>query len=108
MDDQDRASRLTKALLSGCGLVLLLLAARSALGDLGVLLVLLLGLVAVMGFAYGELTGRPVPGLRRRWREPVVEAPAVPDTWRSERWIAEAVERGLRALDEWRLEQRDA
>ena len=108
MDDQDRASRLTKAVLSGCGLLLLLLVARSALGDLGVQLALLVGLVAVMGFAYGELTGRPVPGLARLRRQPAVEARAVPDTWRSERWIAEAVERGLRALDEWRCEQREA
>ncbi len=105
MDDQDRASRLTKAALSGCGLLLLLLVARTALGDLGVQLVLLVALVAVAVFAYGELTGRPVPGLGRR---PVDEQPVVPDTWRSERWIADAVERGLRALDEWRLEQREA
>ena len=91
MDDQDRASRLTKAVLSGCGLLLLLLVARDALGDLGVQLVLLVGLVAVMAFAYGELTGRPVPGLARFRRRPAVEAPPVPDTWRSERWIAEAV-----------------
>ena len=107
MDDQDRASRLTKAVLSGCGLLLLLLVARSALGDLGVQLVLLVGLAALMGYAWGELTGRPVPGLRRLRAVPA-EAPPVPDTWRSERWIAEAVERGLRALDEWRWEQREA
>jgi hypothetical protein len=108
MDDQDRASRLTKAALSGCGLLVLLLVARSALGDLGVQLVLLIAAVAVMAFAYGELTGRPVPWLARSRRQAVALAPLVPDTWRSERWIAEAVERGLRALDEWRLEQREA
>ena len=107
MDDQDRASRLTKAVLSGCGLLLLLLVARSALGDLGVQLVLLVSLVALTVFAYGELTGRPVPVLRRLGAA-AAEAPSVPDTWRSERWIAEAVERGLRALDEWRWEQREA
>ncbi len=105
MDDQDRASMLTKAVLSGCGLLLLLLVARSALGDLGVQLVLLVALAALTVFAYGELTGRPLPGLRRAVP---ADAPAVPDTWRSERWIAEAVERGLRALDEWRWEQRQA
>ena len=107
MDDQDRASRLTKAVLSGCGLLVLLLVARSALGDLGVQLVLLVTLGALMAFAYGELTGRPVPGLRSLRPAPA-QAPSVPDTWRSERWIAEAVERGLRALDEWRWEQRSA
>jgi hypothetical protein len=106
MDDQDRASRRTRAVLVGCGLLLLLLVARSALGDLGVQLVLLVALVALAVFAYGELTGRPVPALRRG-RE-AAPPPEPPDAWRSERWIAEAVERGLRALDEWRLEQRDA
>ena len=59
MDDQDRASRLTKAVLSGCGLLLLLLVARSALGDMGVHLVLLVALVGLMAFAWAELTGRP-------------------------------------------------
>ena len=106
MDDQDRASRLTRAALVGCGLLVLLVVARSALGGVGVQLVLLVALVAVAVFAYGELTGRPVPGLRRR--SVAAEPPVVPDTWRSERWIAEAVERGLRALEEWRLEQRQA
>ena len=104
MDDQDRASRLPRAALCGCVLLLLLLIARALLGDLGVLLALLVALVAVGVFAYGELTGRPVLLGRRV----AVEPPVVPDTWRSERWIAEAVERGLRAIDEWRLEQRDA
>ena len=85
--------------------LVLLLVARSALGDLGVQLVLLVSLGALTVFAYGQLTGRPVPGLRRA---APAEAPAVPDTWRSERWIADAVERGLRALDEWRWEQRSA
>ena len=108
MDDQDRASRLTKASLSGCAVVLLLLVARGALGDLGVHVVLLAGLVALTAFAYGELTGRPVPVLARFRRPAPVEPPAVPDTWRSERWIADAVERGLRAIDEWRLERREA
>jgi hypothetical protein len=59
-------------------------------------------------FAYGELTGRTVPWPWRLRRTADVQEPAGPDAWRSERWIAEAVERGLRAIDEWRLEQRDA
>ena len=108
MDDQDRAPRLTRAALSGCGFLLLLLVARSAFGEPGVRLVLLVMLVAVLVFAHGELTGRPVPGLDRLRRRAVEEPPAAPDTWRSERWIAEAVERGLRALGEWRWEQRQA
>ena len=108
MDDHGRASRRTRAALCGGALVVLLLLARSVLGDLGVQLVLLVSLLAVAVFAHGELTGRPVPWPGALRRREVAEPPAVPDTWRSERWITEAVERGLRAIDEWRLEQRDA
>jgi hypothetical protein len=108
MDDQDRASTLTKAALGGCALLVLVLVARSALGDLGVVVALLLTHGAVSVFAYGELTGRTVPWPVALRRTADVQEPAVPDAWRSERWIAEAVERGLRAIDEWRLEQRDA
>jgi len=104
MDDQDRAGMLTRAALTGCGLLVLLLLARSALGELGVQVVLLVAMVAVTVFAYGALTGRPV--LARR--TDVAGAPAVPDAWRSERWIAEAVDRGLAALEEWRRQQREA
>ena len=98
MDDQDRAARLTKAALAASGLLLLLLGARSALGDVGLLLVALLALGVVATAAGGQAARR---------REALVPS-EVPDTWRSERWIAEAVERGLRALDEWRWEQREA
>ena len=105
MDDQDRASRLTRAALTGCGLLVLLLAARSAVGDVGVQVVLLVAMLAVTAFAYGELTGRPVPLPRRRV---VAAAPVGEDPWRSERWIADAVERGLRELEQWRLEQHEA
>ena len=98
MDDQDRAARLTKAALAASGLLLLLLGARSALGDVGLLLVALLALGVVATAAGGQAARR---------REALVPC-EVPDTWRSERWIAEAVERGLRALDEWRWEQRQA
>ena len=98
MDDQDRAARLTKAALAASGVLLLLLVARSALGDVGLLLVALLAL-GVVATALG--------GQAARRREALAPC-EVPDTWRSERWIAEAVERGLRALDEWRWEQRQA
>jgi hypothetical protein len=98
MDDQDRAARLAKAAVAASGLLLLLLVARSALGDVGLLLIALLAL----GVVVTALGGRAA-----RRREALVPS-EVHDTWRSERWIAEAVERGLRALDEWRWEQRQA
>ena len=108
MDHQDRASRRTRAALCGCALLLLLLVTHDALGDVGAHLVLLLAMVAVAAFSYGELTGRPLPRPARLRRRADAAAPVVPDAWRSERWIGEAVERGLRALDEWRWEQRQA
>ncbi len=101
MDDQDRAARLTKTALAASGLLLLLLGARSALGDGGLLLVALLAL-GVVATALGGQAAR-----RREALAPSL-TPDRPDTWRSERWIAEAVERGLRTLDEWRWEQRQA
>jgi hypothetical protein len=104
MDDQ--ASTKTKAaLLVTGGAVLGAIPAQRVFGDDGVRTVLLLGLVAVAALAWSELTGRPLSVVGRRSAPP---APAVEDPWRSERWIREAVERGLRALDEWRLEQREA
>jgi hypothetical protein len=106
MDDQ--ASTKTKAaLLVTGGAVLAAVPAQRVFGDAGVRTVLLLGLVAVAALAWCELTGRPLPRLTRGGRRSAPAAPAVEDPWRSERWIREAVDRGLRALDEWRLEQRE-
>jgi hypothetical protein len=102
MDDQDRAARLAKAAVAASGLLLLLLVARSALGDVGLLLVALLALGVVVTALGGQAARR------REALVPSLTRDGVPDTWRSERWIAEAVERGLRALDEWRWEQRQA
>ena len=107
MDDQ--ASTKTKAaLLVTGGAVLGAIPAQRVFGDDGVRTVLLLGLVAVAALAWSELTGRPLSGVGRRGPRSTPPAPVVEDLWRSERWIREAVERGLRALDEWRLEQREA
>ena len=106
MDDQ--ASTMTKAALLVVGAVVLLtIPAQRMVGEAGVQAVLLLGLVVVAVIAWYQLTGRPVPRAARR-RSTAAPAPVVEDPWRSERWIREAVERGLRALDEWRLEQRQA
>ena len=107
MDDQTAAT-VTRVALSVAAFLVLLVLGRAVLGEPGVTLVLLLAMVAVSVFAYGQLTGRPPPRLARPARSAAVEPPVAEDVWRSERWVAEAVERGLRAIDEWRLEQREA
>lgn len=108
MDDRPGTSTIGAVMACAGGLLLLVLPARAAFGDVGVQAVLLLALVGVALFGYEQLTGRRLP-------RPVLLAgrPAPPatrptdDPWRSERWIREAVQRGLRSLDEWRLEQRE-
>lgn len=106
MDEQ--ASTMTKAALLVVGAVVLLsIPTQRMFGEAGVQAVLLLGLVVVAVIAWYQLTERPLPGAVRR-RRSAAPAPVVEDPWRSERWVREAVERGLRALDEWRLEQREA
>lgn len=109
MDEQASTSTGVKALVAFGACLLLLVPVRSAFGDRGVEVVLALALVALAVYAYEQLTGRPLPR-PRLWgpgRE-AAPAPVVEDAWRSERWVREAVERGLRALDEWRWEQREA
>jgi hypothetical protein len=68
-------------------------------------LVLLAGTVATL--VLHRASGREFVGLAalRRERRPEPEAPAVVDHWRSERWVSDAVERGLRSLDAWRFDQ---
>lgn len=107
MDEQ--ASTMTKAVLVVVGAaVLLLLPAQRLFGDHGVEAVLLLGLVTAAAIAWSGLTGRPLPRWGRLGRPAAVPPSIVEDTWRSERWVREAVERGLRAIDEWRWEQSQA
>jgi len=108
MDERADATTTTRALLLVGAFLLLTLPARDLFGDRGVTAVLLVALVGVAVLAYGELTGRPVLWPLRRAAASQTEAVAAPDEWRSERWVRDAVERGLRSLEEWRLEQRDA
>ena len=116
MDDRTSSSATTLAFaFAGC--LLLVLPARAAFGERGVEVVLAVALLLLTACAYVRLTGRALgrplggplgwPPLRPR---PVQAEPAavVEDVWRSERWIREAVQRGLRAVDEWRLEQSEA
>jgi len=109
MDDQTGTSTTAKVVLSASSFLVAVLLARAAFGDVGVQTVLLGTMALVAALAWCQLTERPLPRLAQLSRgsdDP--PAPVVEDTWRSERWIAEAVDRGLRALEEWRLEQREA
>lgn len=112
MDDsteqQGTSSPVLRVLTVACVFLVLTVPAKWLFGELGVEVVLGFGLAAIVVLAYEELSGRRVP--RPRFGAAPVEAeePEVEDTWRSERWVAEAVERGMRALEEWRLEQREA
>ncbi len=108
MDDRTGTSNAARFVLASFGFVVVVLTARAVLGDLGVQLVLLVTMVSVAALAWTTLTERPLPRPGLLGGAGRVAAPVVEDVWRSERWIAETVERGLRALDEWRLEQREA
>lgn len=80
--------------------------AEKAFGESGIDVALALAIGAVGLLAYGELSNRTL--LLKPRTEPVVVAPVVEDHWRSDRWVQDSVTRGMRALEEWRLEQRDA
>jgi hypothetical protein len=108
MDDRTGTSNAAKLVLAGFAFLVAIVVARDVLGDLGAQLVLLVTMVAVAALAWTTLTERPLPRLLLPGGAAPAAAPVVEDVWRSERWIAEAVERGLRALEEWRLEQREA
>ena len=109
MDDQTGTSTTTKVVLWGLTFLVGVLLARTVFGDVGVQTVLLGTMVVIAALAWCQLTGRPLPRLAQLSSGAAEQpAPVVEDAWRSERWIAEAVDRGLRALEEWRLEQREA
>ena len=97
----------TKGVALLVGVALLAFAAQQVFGEDGVtaVLVLSLGVLAIMGFH--RLSGRSFAGLSlpQRAEQDEPEAPAQDDTWRSERWVREAVARGLRSMDEWRMDQ---
>ena len=109
MDDQTGTSTTARVVLSTLSFLVAVLLARAVLGDLGVQVVLLGSMALVAALAWCQLTERPLPRLAQLSRgSDDSPAAVVDDTWRSERWIAEAVDCGLRALEDWRLEQREA
>ncbi len=86
------------------GVALLALAAQQAYGDVGLKAVLVLVLGALALVAFHRMSGRSFAGWQRAEKAEPAE-PVKDDAWRSERWVREAVERGLRTLDAWRFDQ---
>lgn len=108
MDEREQSEQATSRTVAAVlGAALLAYVAHAAFGPTGlhVALVLVAGAVAVV--AFHRATGRELVGLTalRRQPRPEPEQPAVEDHWKSERWVSEAVERGIRALDAWRFDQ---
>jgi hypothetical protein len=97
----------TKTIGALLGVALLAFAAQQAYGDDGLAAVLVVALGAMALLAFHRLSGRTFAGLPGWQRSDEAEpAPRVEDdAWRSERWVREAVERGLRSLDAWRFDQ---
>ena len=106
MNDKISSSLAFRVLVVIAGFALVAVPAEKAFGDQGVDVALALAIGAVGLLAYCELTHRTL--LLKPRTEQVVAEPVVEDHWRSDRWVQDAVERGFRALEEWRLEQRDA
>jgi hypothetical protein len=103
--DQQATSRTVVAVL---GVALLGYVAHAAFGPAGLQVVLVLVAGAVALAVLHRASGRELVGLAalRREPKPEPEEPAVEDHWKSERWVGEAVERGIRSLDAWRFDQR--
>jgi hypothetical protein len=101
---QQVTSRTAAAVL---GTALLAYVAHAAFGTTGLQVVLVLLVGAGAFVAFHRASGRELVGFAalRRAPKPEPEEPAVEDHWKSERWVGEAVERGLRSLDAWRFDQ---
>ena len=97
----------TKSIGLLLGVALLGLAAHQAYGDVGLKAVLVLAIGAIALVAVHRLSGRELAGLPtwKRAERPEPAEPVKDDAWRSERWVRESVERGLRTLDAWRFDQ---
>ena len=106
--EQSDQQALSRTVAAALGAVLVAYLAHAAFGPTGMQVVLVLSIGAVAVMAFHRASGRELVGLAalRRAPRPEPEEPAVEDHWKSERWVAEAVERGLRALDAWRFDQR--
>lgn len=105
--DESQNDVATKSMVALMGMALLALAAQRAFGDVGLSAVLALTVGALALVAFHRFAGRSFAGLPavRRAERPAPSVHVTEDVWRSERWVREAAERGLRAMDEWRFDQ---
>ena len=104
MDDTRDNGLALKAIGIVAVFVALAFPAKQHFGETGVSVMLFMALAAVLLLMHAQLTGRSLVRLPGSGR--LVVAPPVEDVWRSERWVREAVERGIRAIDDWRHDQR--
>lgn len=104
MDDTRDNGLALKAIGIVAVFVALAFPAKQHFGDAGVSAMLFLALAVVLLLMHAQLTGRSL--VRLPGSGHVVAAAPAQDEWRSERWVREAVERGLRAIDDWRHDQR--
>ena len=100
MDDTQDKGLAIRAIAVVVVFLALAFPAQQMYGDTGVSIVLLMALAAVVMLLQAQGAGRTVVRLAGS----TASAPAE-DAWRSERWVREAVERGLRAIDDWRHDQ---
>ena len=103
MDDTRDNGLALKAIGIVVVFVALALPAKQHFGEPGVSVVLFAALAAVVLLMLAQHTGRPL--LRRPGSRAAAEPAPVEDVWRSERWVRDAVERGIRAIDDWRHDQ---
>ena len=108
MDEREQRDQVTSRTVAAVlGAALLAYVAHAAFGQTGLqtAVVLVLGAVAIV--ALHRASGRELVGLAalRRQPRPEPERPVQEDHWKSERWVSEAVERGIRSLDAWRFDQ---
>lgn len=93
--------------LKAIGVVVLFVAlafpAKQHFGESGASVMLALALAGVVLLMHAQHTGRSL--LRLAGSRSVVPPAPVEDAWRSERWVQEAVSRGMRAIEDWRHDQ---
>ena len=103
MDDTRDNGLALKAVGVVAVFVALAFPAKEHFGDHGVSVMLALALAGVVLLMHAQRTGRSL--LRLPGSGSLPPPAPVEDTWRSERWVQEAVARGMRAIEDWRHDQ---